>query len=156
MWHGHLAHEYVDVDVDVWHWQNQSGQSQLQMTDLDGFLDGLFGQIFGTDFLDRSLGGFWTDFGLEIEVNKPWPSIWQRSRLRAGDDIVVGIPLYFSGVCGHFRNPHLNFTSGWWQVVRSMSPPFEPDPCLEHACVTFCRTVSKYCSVRVSPCWSFN
>ena len=30
----------------------------------------------------------------------------------------------------------LNFTSIWWQVGRSMSPPFEPDPCPDHARVT--------------------
>ena len=44
--------------------------------------------------------------------------------------------LFFLGVFGHFQNPHLNFTSVWWQVGRSMSRPFEPDPLPEHARAT--------------------
>ena len=31
--------------------------------------------------------------------------------------------LIFSGVFGHSQNPHLNFTSVWWQVGRSMVHP---------------------------------
>ena len=48
----------------------------------------------------------------------------------------------FLGFFGHFQNPHLNFTSVWWQVGRSTSPPFEPGPFPDHARITSCTTPS--------------
>ena len=43
----------------------------------------------------------------------------------------------------NFCRSLLNFTSVWWQVGRSMSPPFEPDPRPESAHVTSCTPHSR-------------
>ena len=120
----------VDDSTLAWQWQNQSGQSQSQNdTDIwTEFLDGFFGRIFWTEFwtdfldglLDGFLDGFWTEFQTDFPTtNLGW--------------YFCGHSTLFFGVFGHVQNPHLNFTSVWWQVGRSMSPPFEPDPFPEHA-----------------------
>ena len=76
------------------------------------FLDGLFGRIFGRI----------------VATAIPTTSLGR---------IVVDIPLNFSGLFGHIQNPHLNSTCAWWQIGRSMSSLFEPDPCPDHVRVTF-------------------
>ena len=86
---------------------------------MDGFFGRIFGEIFG--------GIFGRMFGPIL-------------RRRAWDKIALGIPLYFSGLFGHFQNPpklHLCMM-GHWQVGRSMSSPFKLDPCPDHARATSC------------------
>ena len=55
------------------------------------------------------------------------------------DEKLVGIYEFF---CRPFQYPHLNFTCVWWQVGRSVSPPFEVDPCPEHPRITTCTPTS--------------
>ena len=80
--------------------------------------DGFFGRNFWTDF--------WTDF---CDGN-PDDEL--------GTKLLWAFHSIFLVLFGHFQNPHLNFTSVWWQVGRSMSPFFEPDPCPLHTRVTSC------------------
>ena len=97
-----------------------SGQSQLQN-------DRFFGRIFWTDF--------WTDFGLEFEVKKPHPTAIPTTNL--GRNCCWHFHSIFSGFSAISKPTptlHLRMVAGW----SSRSPPFEPDPCPQHARVTSC------------------
>ena len=117
MRHGRRAHEHVEAWCRcLQHWsgtdKSHRDNHNYKMT---------FGRSFWTDVLDGFIGRI---FGWIFGQIFGW--------------IFGRIPLNFSGFLGHFQNPHPNFTSVWWQVGGSMSPPFEPVPCPDHARVTSC------------------